>query len=154
MPSLGGFAGILPLRLTTDAETGFSAAQHARLAADTLAKKRTCPLCVFTWPAVAVADTPAVVTTYRGMNGSGIAFAPTPSIVTAGGIAFRWTPAIFTDPYQMSEPIAIRNAIVTVARTTAAFYTYRLLQDGVEIFIFDAAGAVINPQPGGTCVLW
>lgn len=154
MASLGGFAGVLPLRLTADAETGVSAAQHARLAADQIAKKRTGPLCVFTWDAVSVADTAATITTYRGMNGVGTAHAPTASIVTEDGLAFRWTPARFTDPYEVSEPLAIRFAQVSIARATAAFYTYQLLPNGVEIFVFDAAGAIINPQPGGTCALW
>ncbi len=152
--SLGGFAGILPVRLTADAETGVSAAQHARLAADTLAKKRTSPLCVFTWSAVSVINTKAAITTYRGMNGVGLAHAPDCDIVTATGLAFLFDPPLFTDPYQVSEPIAIRHAQVSIARTTAAFYTYQLLQNGIEIFVFDDAGTVINPQPGGTCALW
>lgn len=154
MPCLGGFAGILPLRLRGDDETGWSAEQHARFAADLLAKKRTCPIAVFSWDVVSAEDAPAVVTTYRGMNGVGLAFAPTSSIVTADALRFTWTPALFTDPYQVSEPIAIRQAQVAVSRATAAFYSYRLLQNGVEIFIFDAAGTVINPQPAGTCALW
>lgn len=154
MPCLGGFAGVLPIRLRGDEETGISASQHARLAADTLAKKRTAPLCVFSWDVVSGADAAAVITTYRGMNGVGLAFAPASSIVTADALRFTWTPALFTDPYQVSAPIAIRQAQVSIQRATAAFYTYQLLQSGVEIFIFDAAGAVINPQPAGTCALW
>ncbi len=154
MPGFGGFAGILPLRHRAHSEEGWSAAQHARLAADTLAKKRTSPLCVFSWAVVSAEDAAPVVTTYRGMNGVGTAFAPAGSVVTADGIAFRFASARFTDPYQVSEPIAIRHAQVSIQRTTAAFYTYQLLPNGIEIFVFDAAGAIINPQPAGTCALW
>lgn len=153
MPFTGGFCP-LPIRLNGDDETGLSASQHARLAADTLAKKRTSPLAVFSWDVVGSASAAAVVNTYRGMNGVGLAHAPTSSIVTANAIRFTWTPALFTDPYQVSEPIAIRHAQVSISRATAAFYTCRLLQNGIEIFVFDAAGVVINPQPAGTCALW
>jgi hypothetical protein len=153
MPCLGGFAGALPLRLRGD-DSGISASQHARLAADTLAKKRTSPLCVFSWGVVSAEDAPAVIGTYRGMNGVGLAHAPASSIVTADALRFTWATPIFTDPYQVSEPLAIRQAQVSISRATAAFYTYRLLPNGVEIFVFDAAGAIINPQPAGTCALW
>ncbi len=156
MPFLGGFCQ-LPGRLTAhDAETGLSAAQHARLAADTLAKKRTGPLCVITWAAVGAPDTAPTITTYRGMNGVGLAHAPDTSVKAPDGIAFGWTNPRFVDPYEVAEPIAVRHAVISIASATAAYCTYEILQggSGVSIFVFNDAGVALNPQPGGTCTLW
>lgn len=148
----GGFCP-LPGKLGGDAETGWTAEQHARFAADLLSKKRTGPLCVFSWTAPSAVDTAATLTHYRGMNGVGIAHGPTAGVVT-DGLKFTWSNLQFVDPYQVAAPIAIRMAKVSFSSATCVKSTYVLLQNGIEIYAFDAAGDPINPQPAGTCALW
>lgn len=153
MAVTGGFCP-LPLRLGGDAETGWTATQHARFCADLVAAKRTAKLCTLSWDAVSIASTPATITSYRGMNGAGLGFAPTSSVATADAITFLFTSGRFTDDYQVSAPILVRHARVTAAGSTYRKPVVTLHPNGVTIRFFDAAGAIVNPQPGGTCSLW
>ena len=154
MPCTGGFAGILPLRLGGDDETGVTAAQHARLAADLVAVKRVSPFCVFAWTGQLGLDGLAPVTYYFGMNGEGLAFAPVNSTPGADSIAFRFSAGSFSDSYQISAPFRPRKAAVTFSGTTLCTGTHDLLADGVQIYGWDAAGDPVNPVPAGYCVLW
>jgi hypothetical protein len=154
MPVTGGFCP-LPLRLGGDALTGLTAEQHARLAADLVALKRTQPIAVFTWDAPGGADTAATITFYTGMNGSGLAHAPTAGVISGGGaLQFTWSSGRFVDEYQVSCPIRPRIAVASFAGATYRKPILAILANGVVIRAFDAAGSAVNPQPGGTCVLW
>jgi hypothetical protein len=154
MPVTGGFCP-LPLRLGGDALTGLTAEQHARLAADLVALKRTQPLAAFTWTAPGGADAAATITFYAGMNGSGLAHTPTSGVISGGGaLQFLWASGRFVDEYQVSAPIRPRVAVVTFSGATYRKPIWDLRANGVVVRAFDAAGAAVNPQPGGTCVLW
>lgn len=154
MPGFGGFAGMLPLRLGGNATTGWTAEQHARLCADVVALKRTSPLCVFTWATVSGASAAPVVVSYFGMNGVGLGHAPTNLSAAADAIIFRFASGRFTDPYGIGAPFKPRKAKVTFAGSTYRNGTYTLLSDGISIKAFNAAGAAVNPQPAGSCVIW
>lgn len=143
----------LPWRLGGDALTGMTAAQHARFCADMVAVKRMAKLAEFSWGAVGSASTPAVITNYRGMNGVGLGFAPTAG-AAGGGLTFTWGSGRFTDDYQVSAPICPRGATVTASGTTFRRGTFELRPNGITIYFFDDAGALVDPQPGGTCKVW
>lgn len=100
---LGGYAP-LPLRLGVDYDT----ASHARTAADLSAIVRTQPLCRITYTPGAT----VTIQNYVGMNGSGIASAPTPTFNGAGDVTFTF-PASFVDDYGVELGISIRYARVT-----------------------------------------
>lgn len=141
----------LPGRLGGDALTGWTAEQHARMAADLVAVKRTARLCTFDWSVSGVGALP-VVSGYAGMNGVGSAFAPFG--VTGGLIQFRWAPANFTDDYGVAYPILPRHAVVSVQSPTYARAVHVLLNDGIQIRVFDAAGSAISAPLTGSCEIW
>ncbi len=72
----GALATLLPLKLGGDARTGWTAAGHARFAADLVAVGRTASLATMT---IVVSGGSATVTHYFGRNGVGIEHAPTVS---------------------------------------------------------------------------
>jgi hypothetical protein len=151
----GGFCP-LPIRLGGDAETGWNAQQHARSAANLVAYKRTAPLAWFTWSAPSGADTAAVITAYSGMNGAGPAYQPVAGVVSSpsAGLTFLWSTGKFTDDYQVTAPFLPRVAHITFAGSTYRKATYQLRTNGIIIYAWDAAGSIVNPQPGGTCSLY
>ena len=71
----GGLGGCLPLRLGAGADTGISAAHHARLSADLLATQRTCPVVVITIRVDATASEVQVLQ-YESRIGRGVKQAP------------------------------------------------------------------------------
>lgn len=150
------FGGFCPLsgRLGGNAETGLTAAQHARMAADLVARKRTAPLAMFSWGTVGSEDADPLITDYVGMNGAGLSFAPDDQSAENDGLAFRWTNNRFVDPYDVGHPVTPRHVTVTISGSTARYATAELLSNGVRVFVFDADGALVNPQPAGTCTLW
>lgn len=141
----------LPARLGGDAQTGWTASQHARMAADQVAKKRTAPLCVFSWTISGAGALP-VVTSYIGMNGAGLAYAPTGR--TGSIMTFRWDSGRFFDSYSIAYPIMPRHAIVSPNSSTYARPVHVLLNDGIQIRVFDAAGVAIATALAGTCEIW
>ncbi len=145
----------LPERLGGDALTGRAATQHARHCADLVAVKRTGPLAWFTWSEVGVASTPATITAYSGMNGVGPGFAPSSAIGIPGvaRLVFTWA-RVAEDDYQVAAPFMPRLAAMSFAGISYRRSTYVLRTNSIEIYAWDAAGTVVNPQPGGTCALW
>jgi hypothetical protein len=150
MAVTGGFCP-LPLRLGGDAQTGWAASQHARMAADQVAKKRTAPLCVFSWTRANSSAVP-VVTSYVGMNGAGLVHAP--ASPTGSGFTFRWQSGRFLDSYSIAYPIMARHAVVSAQSSTYARAVHVILNDGIQIKVFDAAGAEITTAVAGTCEIW
>lgn len=141
----------LPERLGGDALTGWTASQHARVCADQVAKKRTAPLCIFSWTQSGAGALP-VVTGYIGMNGAGLAYAPIPR--TGSTMTFRWDSGRFFDSYSVAYPILPRHAVVSARSSTYARAVHVLLNDGIQIRVFDAAGVAIATALAGSCVIW
>ena len=143
----------LPIRLGGDAVTGWVAAHHARLAADQVAKKRTSPLCAFTWALASNGATPTV-TDYRGMNGAGSDHAPSVNSSAGATITLRWTSARFSDAYQIAAGFKPRH--VTGGASGAPFGqpVFELLDDGIRIRVFDAAGLQVSGPISGSCEIW
>lgn len=117
--AFGAFAPF-PLRLGGSTEEGFTATQHARLCADLVAAKRTSPLAIITYERVAGVVT---VLSYLGHNGSGLAYAPDPSLsvdLSTGLAAFQWSGSSFIDPYGVSRPFKLRDAKASAHHGTGA----------------------------------
>lgn len=105
----GGFAP-LPLRLGGDSQYGLTPEQHARICADLVAVKRTAALAVFTFTKSGATVT---INGYFGQNGGGLAFAPTPGVVSTGVVNFTWLSGVFTDPYGIAAAVRARAGRVT-----------------------------------------
>lgn len=135
----GALGGVLPLRLGGSTKNGWSAAQHARFAADLLAVQRTGPLASFVY--VNGASSP---THYRGWNGAGPTHAPTVSGST-GDITFTWADRGFIDPYDPDRllPIQLKGCLVTAIGTTAVVLPkYSLASNSVRITTVNDTGAL------------
>jgi hypothetical protein len=143
----------LPLRLGGDATTGWTVEQHARAAADLVAIKRTAKLCVFSWSLASNGATPSI-SDYRGMNGTGIAFAPTVNSSSGSTMTFRWPNVRFVDSYQIAAGFVPRHGSASVASTSFARAVVELLGDGVKIRVFDAAGSALAAPLSGSVDLW
>lgn len=104
---MSGFGALcpLPLRLGGDAETGLSASQYCRIAADVLA-------CLQTSPFAAFRVTSAVMTAYRGWNGCGLAHAPTIALVTGSTYSYTW-PETWEDDAGVEHAVNIQSVRVT-----------------------------------------
>lgn len=144
--SFGGFAP-LPERLGTDPETARSAAQHARHAADTVALRRVADLCSFKFT---TNGTTAAIADYDGANGEGLAWIPDSIVVNGtGDVSFRWAARVFVDDYEVARPVAIRGFALGGNSATFLQPTGELLDGGVRVRLFNAAGAAAN---GGATV--
>jgi hypothetical protein len=152
MAVTGGFCP-LPARLGGDALSGLTAEQHARLAADTVAKKRTAPFCVFSWSLASAGGNP-VVTDYFGMNGAGATYAPNLNSSVSSTVRLRWKTAGFSDPYGIACGWLPRHAVVTASGSTFARGVWELVNDGIYIRLFDAAGSQIAAPIAGSAVIW
>jgi hypothetical protein len=152
MAVTGGFCP-LPMRLGGDAPTGLTAEQHARLAADTVAKKRTAPFCFFSWSLASGGGSP-VVASYTGMNGAGPSFAPNLNSSSGSTVTLRWKTAGFSDPYSIAYAWLPRHALVSANSSSFARGVWELLNDGIRFRLFDAAGSQISAPVAGSCVIW
>jgi hypothetical protein len=132
----------LPLRLGGSAEEGWTAEQHARFCADMQAIKRVAPLASWRY---SVTTTEATVLAYVGQNGSGLAYAPTPTRNGNGDVSFAWASQYFEDEYGVQHPFKVRvvrakgdgaGASVNAVWTTIA--------NGVRVRRFTSAGAAFN----------
>jgi len=148
----GGFCP-LPARLGGDATTGLTVEQHARLAADHVAKKRTAPFCVFQWSLATDGATP-IVSNYRGMNGAGSDYAPTVNSSIGSAMTFRWARQSFSDAYQVATPFTPRHASANVQSSGYIRAVVELLSDGVRIRVFNSAGTAVSAPVSGSCELW
>ncbi len=105
----------MPLRLRADDKDGWNARTHARMCADTVAVKRTGPVCWLTYTLAGGTITNIV---YSGANGVGSSFAPT--ITALGtGVAQIDFPATLADGYGMTEPVYVRHVKATAHGVTA-----------------------------------
>lgn len=135
----GAFAP-LPLRL---GGAGIASAQHARVCADMVAVSRVMPLAEWTY-LQATATTGSMVT-YRGMNGSGLAHAPTATAVSASVIEFVYDSQLFEDEYGVQQPFKIRQAmaqIMSADNTTARLANVTIITNGIRVRGYTHAGAV------------
>lgn len=109
----GGFGGILPLRLGGSSTLGWSAAQHARMAADVASASRAAPLASLT---LLLSATPTIET-YHGRNGSGLAFAPTATSLATGRVRLTWANSyaaeLFLDGAALSFPWVTRSVVAS-----------------------------------------
>lgn len=108
----GGFGGMLPIRLGGSDRLGWTAAQHARMAADMAATARAAPLASLT-----VDIGSATVTSYHGRNGSGLGSAPVIQALTVGRTRLFWSIAYPTETFRdgtaVSYPWTNRTAVVS-----------------------------------------
>lgn len=91
----------LPLRLGGTATNGWTAAQHARTAADCLAVLRVLPVAQFLYLKSGATVT---IISYRGRNGVGAAHAP--DLITVNGtgdVTFAWSPELWPDEFDAEK---------------------------------------------------
>jgi len=106
----------LPIPLGGNAESGWSAEQHARACADLRACVRTLPFAVMRL--TVVAGVSVSVADYIGRNGAGLAHAPTPVFNGVGDYGFTWS-AAYSDDYGTSEPVSLRSGRATASAVTS-----------------------------------
>ncbi len=137
---LGGFAP-LPIRLGGPATGGWTAAGHARFAADLASISRTLPLCVMV---VSVASGVATTSTYNGRDGAGVKYAPTVTSPGAGRILVTFS-AVKTTEDDRDLPWYVLSAKGTGHGT--AFRRVDIDGDvglATEFYIRNAAGAAVD----------
>ena len=146
---LGAFAPI-PLRLGGTAEDGWSAAAHARVAADLVALKKSNPLAVFTFTKSGASVT---IHDYYGMNGAGSLYQPDDiSLFGDGAVGFAWANRAFEDPYQVSHPLYAKHGKVCAHGTVSMRGAVTVVAHGIEVRTFNSAGAATDCK--ATVVLW
>ena len=101
---VGGLCAF-PIRLGGTSRSGWAAEQHARLCADVVAEGRTAPFARVLVTFVAGAS--ATITSYAGMDGIGLAHAP--SVVWAGDVAIITWPESWEDELGRVHPTNIRT---------------------------------------------
>jgi hypothetical protein len=143
----------LPVRLGGDATTGWAAEQHARMAADLVAVKRTSRFCSFNWALASNGAIPTI-SNYRGQNGAGADYAPDTNSSSGATITLRWASASFRDAYQIAAGFVPRHAVVNTSSATFARAVFELLPDGIRFRVFDAAGSQLSAALSGSCALW
>jgi hypothetical protein len=134
----GGALWPLPLRLGP----GFTPEQHARLCADLVAVKRTAPLVRLYVTQDSGGAFPAVVASYRGQNGVGLAYAPSILVTGAGDVTLTF-PAYWTDEFSRQYPLKVRHVIAKASSTAARFINHVISGRTVRVRSFDAAGAAV-----------
>lgn len=150
MAAFGGFCP-LPIRLGGDSVTGWTAEQHARVAADLAAVDNSA-----TFARITLTIAAGVVTlhSYLGLNGVGLTFAPTIVSGSPGVVTLTW-PVVVEDEYETIEPIALRHATATVHAATMSMAT-AVVQNirTVVVRIFNAAGTLADGKVSITAYGW
>lgn len=124
----------LPLRLGDE----FSATQHARIAADLVAAKRTCPFAVIT---IDIGASSATLVSYTGRNGSGADAAPT-LLYVAGEVQLTWDKS-WLDEYEREHVVNIGHLDPSVSSTTLKIANaYKNNANTVTVGLFTAAGSL------------
>lgn len=148
--AFGGAFCPLPIRLGGSAIDGLPAAQHARLCADLVAVSRTAPLAVWTYEQIFDDPYTVTITSYWGQNGSGLAYAPAPTVNggSFGDVSFTWSSQVFEDEYGVQHPIPIRAALAKGhTRSVSQKDTVgnvELIAKGVRVYSIDSgAGSAI-----------
>jgi hypothetical protein len=147
----GGFAPFPRRHSGGSTVYGESAANYARQVADNVALKRTRKLCVFTFTTDGAT---ASVSVYIGLNGNGLAHQLDTIVANGtGDTSLSWTDIrSFVDDYEIVHSLKPRAAIGTVQGATYAKSVFELLDTGVRVRTFNAAGAAVNADV--TVTLW
>lgn len=123
MPVTGSLAGFLPLRLGGDAQTGWTAAQHARFCADAVALQRVQPLATWVYEQTGSGIDDAEVLSYVGRNGSGLAWAPAVVPDSVGIVDCSWSTSQWVDDHTgYALPVSIR-AVTATAQQAGRYAT-------------------------------
>ncbi len=151
MSGFGGFCP-LPLRLGGDAETGWSAAAHARMCADVAAAKRTLPLALISFTQVGSAATILQASCMWG----GLTAAHRPTYVYGGGTGESvWTYDLnAVDPYEQYYPVTFRHGVgAAITDGTCMSAAVDLTQQHqITVALHDGDG--LPCDGGATIVLW
>lgn len=148
---LGGFCP-LPLRLGE----GYRASEHNRRAFDTVALIRTAPLAVVRFT---VASPTVTISWYKGMNGTGLADAPTATSASTGLATFTWA------SHYEDELLRSGRWKGTLPRASAEYSTKQLfatawmdsnstLVCSVQIYDISSGPPAVSEGGSGTLVLW
>lgn len=134
----GAFAP-LPLRLGGTPEEGWAPEQHARFSADLVAIKRTAPLARMLINQNGSGPFAATATYYSGQNGSGLLYAPTPTVTGAGDVTLTF-PGFWTDDFGVQYSLKIRQAIARSYATGGRFPTCVISGRTVRVRTVDDTG--------------
>lgn len=110
MPA-GGALCPLPVRLGGNSREGLPSAQHARVCADLIAVKRVMPLASWRFQQSDSGGFAVTMLSYFGMNGSGLAYAPSATVNAMGDVDFQWSAQYFEDEYGIQHPYRILGGI-------------------------------------------
>ncbi len=150
MAAFGGFCP-LPIRLGGDSATGWTAQQHARVAADLVSAVNSVPFARVT---LTIAAGVVTLHRYSGVNGIGAAFAPTITSSGTGVVTLTW-PVTIKDEYKTIEPVELRHARATVHSATMAAATAVVQNiNTVIVRLFNAAGAAVDGKVSIKVVGW
>lgn len=143
MSGLGGFCP-LPIRLGGSATDGLVAEQHARAAADMAAAVQST-----TFARITFTKSGSTFTThgYTGVNGKGIAHAPTLASLGTGITRITFA-AVYEDAYEEPYVVSIRHARAT-PHGTALIDATVVVQAGrniVDVYTFNSAGAAVDAK--------
>lgn len=138
-----GFGALcpLPLRLGGSAEEGWTPEQHARFCADLGAIKRVAPLASWRYTST---GSDATVLTYVGQNGSGLAYAPTPTRNGSGDISFAWPSQYFEDEYGVQHTFKVRAVRVGAGDTVGFTAVWETIANGVRVRRISHSGATLD----------
>ncbi len=141
--SFGAFCP-LPLRLRDNDIDGWKAQDHARLAADKAATKRTCAL---GWLTYTLSGGAVSSVGYTGLHGTGSGSAPTSSVIGTGHVRWTW-PGGYTDGYGVSEAVNIAHATASAHGTTGIKAVVNLLSNRiVDVYTFTSStGAAVDAK--------
>lgn len=139
MAAFGGYAP-LPVRLGGDTETGWSAAQHARAAADLYACSLTSDFAILT---VNKSGGTVTIESYLGQNGLGLAAAPLALNSGTGIITFFW-PNTFKNDYDENFPVNIKYADAGVIGTANLTASASVGPNTVIVSIYNAATGALT----------
>lgn len=140
MSAFGGFCP-LPIRLGGSPTDGWTAAQHARFAADLSTLTAVAPFAVVTFTITAGSVT---LTDYLGAHGGGLANAPTMASSGTGVATLTW-PATHVDEYEDVHATSLRSVKVT-AHGSAQAHAVGLvtMPHQVQVQRYDGAGALAD----------
>jgi hypothetical protein len=140
---VSGFGGFcpLPLRLGGSPTEGWSATQHARVAADLSALNSAATFARITFTITAGVVT---IVDYQGTNGNGLAHAPAAISGGTGLATLFWDRAI-EDDYEVTDITSILHARATAHGSTMAVATVEVTSSAVvEIRRYNAAGSLAD----------
>ena len=127
-----------PLRLGGTAKNGLTATQHARIAADYVALKRSAPLAVWTYT---LASSAVTVHAYYGQDGAGPGFAWDYVVNGTGDVTWTLTRRSMEDPTGLIAPIHMRAAHTQAHGTSRLLSDYVLTASSIRVLTNDGSAA-------------